>query len=50
MGNCMLLLYSLPVQDGTTRYLQHNGMTNSEKEMCMWKLVVLLRVIGDSFP
>ena len=35
--NCMSLLYSLQVQDRTTWYLQHNGMTNSEMKMCLWK-------------
>ena len=33
--NCMFLLYSIQVQDWTARYLQHNGITNSETEMCM---------------
>ena len=27
------------------RYLQHNGMTNFEMEMCMGKEVVLLRIL-----
>ena len=30
--------------------LQYNGMTNSEMEMCMWKLGVLLRVLGTCSP
>ena len=29
---------------------QHNGVTNYQTEMCMWKYVVLVRVIGSSFP
>ena len=28
---------------------QHNGLTNSETEMCMWKLGVLLREHGSVF-
>ena len=29
--------------------LQHNGMI-TEMEICMWKLGVLLRVLGSCFP
>ena len=47
--NCKFLMYSLQVQDWTTWYLQHNGMTNYETEMCMWKWLVLLQVIGNCF-
>ena len=32
-----------------TYNLQHNGMTNSEMEMCMWKYIVLLWVLEIDF-
>ena len=46
----------LPIIPTSTRLveqadvLQHNGMTNYEKEMCMWKDEVLLGALGSGLP
>ena len=34
--NVRFLMYSLQVEIEQPDTLQHNGMTNSEMEMCMW--------------
>ena len=49
LGSCQELYISYWCKVGQPDALQHNGMTNSGKEMCMWKLGVLLRDLEAVF-